>query len=56
MNLAASPDRRRLILVVASMALLATSIASFLTLSSEAGTRVTLLLAYAGGMAMLLTP
>jgi len=60
MNLAAaSPDRRRLIFVVAGTALLAllvTSIASFLTISSEAGTSVTLLLAYAGGMAMLLTP
>jgi hypothetical protein len=57
MNLAAaSADRRRLTLIVASAALLTMSIASFLTSSSDAGTRITLLLAYAGGMAMLLTP
>ena len=53
---AVSADRRRLILVVAGIALLAAPIASFLTISSEVSQSVTLLLAYAGGMAMLLTP
>lgn len=57
MNLAAaSADRRRLILAIVGTSLLAASIVSFLTISSEVGESVTLLLAYAGGMAMLLTP
>ena len=53
---AVSADQRRPLIVGAGVTLLAMSIASFLIVSSEAAQSASLLLAYAGGMAMLLTP
>jgi hypothetical protein len=53
---AVSADQRRPFIVVAGITLLAMSIASFLIVSSEPAQSFSLLLAYAGGMAMLLTP
>ena len=56
MSLTAAYPNPRSIIVSAGIALLAISIVSFLTTSVEPGKSITLLLAYAGGMAMLLTP
>jgi len=53
---AVSADQRRPLIVGAGVILLAMSIASFLIVASEPAQSITLLLAYAGGMAMLLTP
>lgn len=53
---AASAHRRGTAIVIAAVALLTISVAGILTIPSEPGEGVSLLLAYAGGMAMLLTP
>ena len=53
---APSAHQRRLVVVVTGATLLATSIAGFLMFSSKGDQSITLLLAYAGGIAMLPTP